>query len=69
MIYFFIDARARYAVLKELRRFPEENLLRVSVAWSVAESGMNRSLKTKEKTTTHLFRMEIHPVRDSSVIE
>ena len=32
MIYFFIDARARYAVLKELRRFPEENLLRVSVA-------------------------------------
>jgi len=34
-----------------------------------APGAVNRSLKTKEKTTTHLFRMEIHPVRDSSVIE
>ena len=58
---FYIDARARYAILKEL--------IRESGYISSAGRADYRSLKTKEKTTNILFFSEIHPVRDSRIID
>ena len=57
---FYIDARARYAILKVLGR--------AGYRCSAGKADY-RSLKTKEKTTNLLFFSETHPVRDSRIID